>query len=78
MKRPFRRLLALFHSRRIDDDLDREVASHLAHAEEEYRRRGMTDDDARRAARRAMGSVALAKGSASRRAIVRVARRCSA
>ena len=35
--------------------------AHLALAEDEYRRRGMNADDARRAARRAMGSVALAK-----------------
>ena len=37
------------------------MASHLALLEEEHRRRGLTPDDARLAARRAMGSVALAK-----------------
>ena len=39
----------------------REMASHLALLEDEHRRRGLTPDDARLAARRAMGSVALAK-----------------
>ena len=59
---PFiRRLAALVRSRRHDDELAREMEAHLALAEEEYRRRGMNADDARRAARRAMGSVALAK-----------------
>ena len=37
------------------------MASHLALLEEEHRRRGLTPDQARLAARRAMGSVALAK-----------------
>ena len=37
------------------------MTSHLALLEDEHRRRGMTPDEARLAARRAMGSVALAK-----------------
>jgi predicted permease len=43
-----------------EDDLAREMAAHLASLEDEYRRRGLTPDDARLAARRAMGSVAYA------------------
>jgi putative ABC transport system permease protein len=42
-------------------ELDREITSHLVLLEEEHRRRGMTPDAARLAARRAMGSVAFAK-----------------
>jgi predicted permease len=42
-------------------DLAREVASHLALVEDELVRRGMTAEEARFAARRAFGGVALAK-----------------
>jgi predicted permease len=51
----------LFRRARADDELAREMASHLALIEDEHRRRGMSADEARLAARRAMGSVALAK-----------------
>ena len=61
MRRFSNRLLNVFRSRRADDELNRELASHLALLEEEHVRRGMTRDDARLAARRAMGSVALTK-----------------
>jgi predicted permease len=61
MMRPLHRLLSTFRQRRTDDDLGREMEAHLALAEDEYRRRGMSPEDARRAARRTMGSVALAK-----------------
>ena len=54
-------MLSLFTHRRDDANLDREMASHLEMLEASYRQRGMTPDDARLAARRAMGSVALAK-----------------
>ena len=56
-----RRVIASFTYRRDEADLAREMSSHLALLEDDYRRRGMTPDDARLAARRAMGSVALAK-----------------
>jgi putative ABC transport system permease protein len=51
----------VFRGRRHDAEAAREIAAHLALLEEEHRRRGMTADEARLAARRAMGSVALAK-----------------
>src|SRR5438874_4730353 len=44
------RVIALFRSGRLDDDFDQEVASHLAMATEDNVRRGMTPDEARRAA----------------------------
>lgn len=43
--------------RRRDQDLAEEVDTHLALAEEELRRQGMSDQDARDAARRAFGGV---------------------
>jgi len=61
MKRVFHRLLNLCRGDRAETEAAREIASHLALLEDEYRRRGMTADVARLAARRAMGSIALAK-----------------
>ena len=61
MKRFLERILSLAMSRRDDRELGREMDAHLALLEDEYRRRGMTADDAALAARRAMGPVALAK-----------------
>ena len=61
MKRLLRRVLSLFTHARHEDDLSREMSSHLAMLEDEHRRRGLPADEARLAARRAMGSVALAK-----------------
>jgi putative ABC transport system permease protein len=55
------RLLNAYRRDRAEDDLAREVTSHLALLEDEHRRRGLPPDEARYAARRAMGSVALAK-----------------
>lgn len=61
MRRLFHRCLAVFRRRHAENDLDRELSSHLAMLEAGYEQRGMTRDEARLAARRAMGSVALAK-----------------
>jgi len=61
MRRFLLRLLNVTRRHRADDELDREVASHLTLLEDEHVRRGRTPTEARLAARRAMGSVALAK-----------------
>jgi len=61
MRRFLLRLLNILRRHRADEELDREVASHLALLEDEHVRRGRTPNEARLAARRAMGSVALAK-----------------
>jgi putative ABC transport system permease protein len=61
MRRFLRRVLNVFRRTDADRALDREVASHLALLEEEHRRRGLPPDEARLAARRSMGSVALVK-----------------
>ncbi|HEY0511234.1 MAG TPA: ABC transporter permease [Thermoanaerobaculia bacterium] len=51
------RLVALFHRRHLDDDLDAELRSHLEMAVELNLRRGMTAEDARREALRRFGGV---------------------
>ena len=61
MRRFVLRLLNVFRRSSAERELDREVASHLALLEEAHRRRGLTPDEARVAARRSMGSVALTK-----------------
>jgi putative ABC transport system permease protein len=61
MRRFIARILSAFRRNRAEDDLAREMMAHLALLETEYHRRGMSPDEARLAARRAMGSVALAK-----------------
>jgi putative ABC transport system permease protein len=61
MKRFLRRLRSVFTHRGDEAELAREMASHLALLEDEHRRRGLTADAAHVAARRAMGSVPLAK-----------------
>jgi len=52
-----RRLAALFTRRRLDAELDEEIRIHLEMATEEYVRRGMSQEDAQREARRAFGGV---------------------
>jgi predicted permease len=52
------RLLALLRSRRLDRDLDDEIASHLAEATEDYVRQGLSPEEARWAAQRRFGGVA--------------------
>lgn len=61
VKRFLRRLRSVFTHRGDEAELAREMASHLALLEDEHRRRGLTADAAHVAARRAMGSVSLAK-----------------
>ena len=51
------RLVTLFRSSRADDGLDREVAAHLALLEDEHRKRGLSVEAARQAARHASCSV---------------------
>ena len=55
------RLVNFLRPGRAEDDLARELASHLALLEDEFRRRAMTAEQARRAARLALGGVEQAK-----------------
>jgi predicted permease len=61
LRRFFLRLVTLGRRDRAEQELDREIASHLALLEDEYQRRGMTAEDARHAARLAIGGVDQAK-----------------
>src|SRR5918993_4369307 len=55
------RLSAFVRSDRAEHELKREIDSHLALLEEQFRAQGMTAEDARDAARRAFGGVEQAK-----------------
>jgi predicted permease len=57
----FCRLVNAFRPGNREPDLAREIRSHLALLEDEFRRRGMSDEDARLAARRAFGGIERAK-----------------
>ena len=61
MRRFIARLINLFRPEQAEADLEREVAAHLALLEDEYRRRGMSEEDARFAARRALGGATRAQ-----------------
>lgn len=57
------KLLGVFRKDRTEAELAREIVSHLALLEDEFRRRGMAPEEAVRAARRAYGGVEQAKQS---------------
>jgi predicted permease len=61
LKRLLSKCRILFHSDRVEADLDREIRAHLALLEDDFLQRGMTADEARLAARRAYGGVEQAK-----------------
>src|SRR6185503_6096847 len=55
------RLRALLRSRRMDREIDDEIASHLAEAADDYVRQGLSPEEARRAAQRSFGGVPQTK-----------------
>jgi len=57
----WRRLAAFFRDEHAEKELAREMRAHLALLEDDFRRRGLSADDARLAARRAFGGVEQAK-----------------
>ena len=57
----FDRWLNVFRVRRLDRELEEQLRHHLEALEAEYRDRGMSIDDARRAARRDVGGIAQVK-----------------
>ena len=61
LRRFLQRIVSAVRHDRAEDDLAREVASHLALLEEQFQKDGMTPDAARLAARRAFGGVEQAK-----------------
>jgi predicted permease len=56
MRRLLSRLIAVFRHRQDDQELAEEIETHRALLEEEYRRRGLSDEAARRQARLTFGS----------------------
>jgi putative ABC transport system permease protein len=61
MRRTILRLLSLLRSNRAEQELSREIRSHLQLLEDQYVARGMDAEEARHAARRAFGGVEQAK-----------------
>ncbi len=61
MRRFFARVTNIFRARSAEHELDREIASHLALLQEAFEARGLSPEDASRAARRAYGGVEQAK-----------------
>src|SRR5687767_9977132 len=61
MRRIFFRLLSLFRADRAEQELSREINSHLQLLEDQYVAKGMAPADARDAARRAFGGVEQVK-----------------
>jgi hypothetical protein len=61
LRRALSRLCNLFRNNRAEEELAREVASHLALLADDFERRGMSPEEARMAAKRAYGGVEQAK-----------------
>lgn len=61
LRRILLRFYLLFANSKVEAELAREIGAHLALLEDEYLRKGMTPQNARRAARLAYGSVEQAK-----------------
>jgi putative ABC transport system permease protein len=57
LQRFLARLLVVFRPTRAEKELTREIESHLALIEDEFRRRGMTREQSRLAAKKAFGGV---------------------
>ena len=60
-RRVLSRFRGLFRNNRAEEELAREVASHLALLADDFERRGMSPEEARLAAKRAYGGVEQAK-----------------
>ena len=63
LRRMIAKLRNLLRNQPAEEELTREIASHLALLEEDLRMRGMTPEDARRTARQAIGGIEQAKQS---------------
>ena len=61
LRRFFSKLLGFLRNTHVEKELKREIASHLALLEDEFRRQGMSHDEASVAAKRAYGGVEQAK-----------------
>ena len=70
-------LRAFFHKEPLDDELDAEMASHLAFAIEENLERGLSPQEARRQALIGFGGVEQARGTRERWVLSRPGRHSS-
>jgi predicted permease len=61
LRRLFSKLLGLFRNTQVEEDLKREIASHLVLLEDDFKQQGMSREEAHVAARRAYGGVEQAK-----------------
>ncbi len=61
LRRIVSKLRGVFRNARVEEELAREIAAHLALLEDDFRNRGMSPEDARVAARRACGGVERTK-----------------
>jgi putative ABC transport system permease protein len=61
LRRFFSKLGSHFRNARVEEELEREIASHLTLLEDDFRQRGMSQEDARLAARRTYGGVEQTK-----------------
>jgi predicted permease len=61
LRQIFRKFYQLIANSKVEAELSKEIAAHLACLEDEYLRQGMTPEDARRAARLSYGGVEQAK-----------------
>ncbi len=61
MRRFFAKLATLFRSRSAEREMTREIDSHLAMLQDDFERRGLPSDEAKRAARHAYGGVEQVK-----------------
>ena len=61
LRRSWARLAALWQRRRLDEELEEDIRTHLALAEEEAAARGMPAEEARLEARRQFGGIAQMK-----------------
>src|SRR5215471_16985717 len=57
MRRLLLRILNAFRSRREESELEREIASHLTLLEDDFKKRGISPEEGRRAARLALGGI---------------------
>src|ERR1700759_3552068 len=61
LRRPIAQLSSLLANKRVEEELAREVASHLTLLADDFERRGMSPGEARLAAKREYGGVEQAK-----------------
>jgi hypothetical protein len=61
LRRIFHRFFGIFANSKAEAELDKEITAHLQLLEDDFLDRGMTPEEARRAARRAYGGVEQVK-----------------